>query len=141
MIDYGLYPAMRSILESYVHHSRRSGRTGAMVKNLGKGDLVIFHTEEERRRVEYIARRALSPEIYASISFIVSNDCDLCKIAARRRPAGAVVFDHGWVEHYFRTNLHSANVMLQAFVDFGGKDHSDTNPWGHLWGRSNANFD
>jgi len=111
--DYGTSAALKAYLTCFEQSSRRSGRTMAMLRAVGSGDRIVTSTEQEARRLKALLRdmgkenvevRALDPR---------SHPMDRLGTNAY----GATVFDHNWVEGYWKHRIENAASDLTGIEE------------------------
>lgn len=103
MDQFGISTAVRCMVEVYCQTARRTGRTTQMLDGLKDGDRVVCLTANEARRLESLCR-----ERGLRVSFKVLDPLYSMKIFDSGSSDGRTVFDHSWVEQYFRQSLEMA---------------------------------
>ena len=108
---YGTGSAIRALFQIWSNTTRGTGRTKHMVSQLQGGDVVVFKQSQEGDRVRRLCReagfdievRVVDPgrpyEVYE-------------KVQALRGVGGRVLFDHTWVEEYYREMIEGAQKSL-----------------------------
>lgn len=114
---FGIGNALRGMVRVYEISSRCTGRTSAMVKVLQDGDKVVFTSSAEARRVENLCKQAGK-----TIKPIVCEPRNRPQII-QYAGGGNVVFDHVWVEQFYKEALDSAykdlyNLQRHMCQDF-----------------------
>lgn len=107
MDRFGITAATRGITSVYFQSARRTGRTTLMLKSLQDGDRVVFANPQEAARVRRLCR-----EIKLAVECVVVAPKDIPRLLSRERPLGNTVFDHGWIEQYFRESIEAAGNDL-----------------------------
>lgn len=122
---FGISSALQAITEIYFQSARRTGRTASLVESVKDGDVLIFTNQNEAKRVQRLcADRGVS---------VVTRVID-----PKRRSAifehvftadGRMIFDHSFVEDYFRQLIidgsnHLEKIQREASGD--GEAHRDT---------------
>jgi hypothetical protein len=124
MDQFGISTAMRSMVEVYFTTARRTGRTTQMLDSLKDGDrIVCIDLREAQRLQNLLAERELKVKV---LTCHPDNPRDLFSVGT---PEGRTVFDHSWVEQYFRNTLARAEAdidKLQTELSGYGEAHRVT---------------
>lgn len=124
MDHFGIGAAVQGAFEIYVTSARGTGRTTSLIESLKDGDRVIFINSAEARRVEILcAERGLKIETQ------VIDPRTPAKVFERNTAQGRVIFDHTWVEEFYRLALQSAGRELDHLQEessgFGFKHYEN----------------
>lgn len=88
---------IKSDIYSVCIKSRRTGRTMEMINSLKNGDVVVFSSNAEAERVEYLIKKR-----NINIKSIVINPKNSAKLYETQAGNNRrFIFDHSWVEEYF----------------------------------------
>jgi hypothetical protein len=103
MDHFGIGVAVKGATEVYFRSGRRTGRTTAFVESLKDGDRIgcldSRSADELRRRTR---ERGLQVEV------IVLEPKNAGTIFQRGTSTGRTLFDHSWVEQYYREAIEQA---------------------------------
>ena len=107
MDHFGIGAAAQGAFEVYVASARQTGRTTSLVESLKDGDRVIFINYVEARRVERMCEdRGIKIETQ------VVDPRSPSKVFENHTARGRVIFDHSWVEDFYRLALQNASKEL-----------------------------
>lgn len=123
---FGIGSAISGACNTACIAGRRSGRTTSLVESLKNGDRVVFLSEREGRRVQ-----SLCAERDVKIEIIVTDPRSLDRLTARppSRDDGRTIFDHGWVEQFYKIAIEQASSdidRLQTMLSGYGAPHRAT---------------
>lgn len=112
MDHYGIGAAITGAMNIYLQTARQTGRTTSLVDSLKSGDRVIFTDSREAQRVQrLIAQRGINVEC-----LIVNPDNPHALFDRGSVPGeGRLVFDHRWVEEYYRLAIARAMKDIDHF--------------------------
>lgn len=103
-MDYfGIGAAMRSMISVYIQSARRTGRTTSMVESLKDGDRVVFVNRQQAEIVERLCKKR-----GISIEWTVVSPCNPQDTFRRGSAKGRLIFDHVWVEQYYKLAIERA---------------------------------
>lgn len=88
--------------------TRQTGRTTAMINMIKDGDRVVFLNRREANRVDSILRER-GIKAHCIVASVVTPE----EIYRLGTPVGRLIFDHNWVEEYYRRTLCKAFDALQ----------------------------
>jgi hypothetical protein len=130
MDQYGIGTAIQGMVRIYTETARRTGRTTHMLDNLKDGDRVVCLTSTpEAKRLERLAR-----ERGLKVQFITLDPRQPEKLFESGTPEGRTIFDHSWVEEYFRRGIDRLAEdidRLQRDTSGYGEAHRDTRRRAH----------
>ena len=107
MDHFGIGTATQAAFEIYAVSARQTGRTTSLVESLKDGDRVIFTNSVEARRVEIMCEdRGIKIETQVVDPRIPSEVFNNCTAQGR------VIFDHSWVEEFYRLSLQKASEEI-----------------------------
>ena len=107
MDHFGIGTATQAAFEIYAVSARQTGRTTSLVESLKDGDRVIFTNSVEARRVEIMCEaRGIKIETQ------VVDPRTPSKVFDRQTAQGRVIFDHSWVEEFYRLSLQKASEEI-----------------------------
>lgn len=94
--------AVKGATEIYFQSARRTGRTSMLVESVKSGDTIVFADQQEANRV-----KRLCDERNKSVQCIVvpTNQLWRAKEIMRGRSTGRLIFDHSWVEMFYRESI------------------------------------
>lgn len=131
MDEFGISTAVRSMVEVYSATARQTGRTTKLLDGLKDGDRVICLDGREGKRLEGLCReRGLKVKVLA------------CGVKTVNEPfqagtsQGRTVFEHTWVEEFFRYRLQEAEEdlsHLQRELSGYGEAHRKTARQAAMW--------
>lgn len=124
MDHYGIGAAASGIFEVYVQVSRKTGRTTSLVESVKDGDRICFLSRNEAEQV-----RRLCDERGVKVECIVIDPECPGRIFERGTPTGRLLFDHSWVEQYYRNVIKRAARdidHLQQQASGYGEAHRET---------------
>ena len=104
--------------------ARVSGRTTTMINMVKDGDRVVFLNQREANRVDSLLR-----ERGIKAHCIVASPTIPEEVYRLGTPRGRLIFDHSWVEEYYRRTLHRSFDALQHLSIQGsgwGEAHETT---------------
>lgn len=131
MDEFGISTAVRSMVEVYCMTARQTGRTTKMLDGLKDGDRLICLSGNEARRLESLCReRGLKVTVSARK---VRETARLFEIGTSQ---GRTVFEHTWVEEFFRYRLQKAEEdldSLQRELSGYGEAHRKTARQAAMW--------
>lgn len=114
---FGIGGAIRGAVEIYFRASRGTGRTIRMIDSLKEGDRVVFLNSDHAKHTVRMAKER-GVEIDYIISAVVDAPYDLNR---KGTPKGRLIFDHCWVEEFYKKVLERADKDIQFLQDeFGG---------------------
>lgn len=99
---FGIGSAVKGAAEIYFRSARRTGKTIQLLNGLKDGDRVYFATGEEARHFERLCK-----ERNREIECVVIPTKHPGKVFDRGTSQGRAVFDHGWVEKFYREQLEA----------------------------------
>lgn len=121
---FGIGPALIGAMNVYFRAARQTGRTTALLENVKDGDRVVFRNQEEMRAFQrLVAERALDLEC------VVAPIKEQHRLFQRPTPKGRTIFDHTWVEDYYRDHLRFAQerlATLERELSRPGAAHRET---------------
>jgi hypothetical protein len=125
MDAFGIGESIQEILRDYFGQERRTGRTTAMLEALRDGDMVVFLTHEEMRRVVRLAQIK-----GVKITGIVVPTWNPHSVRDHPAPEGRTVFDHSWIEAYYAQEIKSARGLIDRLQSSNGigQAHTKTRP-------------
>lgn len=104
---FGMGNSIKTLFEFAMTQARRTGRTTLMIENLKDGDRVIFLCEREAQRVKRLASlRGVNIETQTV------PVKDVLTLFEQGTAEGRVVFDHTWLEEYYRQVLERETKYL-----------------------------
>lgn len=103
MDHFGIGAAMQGMALTYFQAARRTGRSTSLVESVKDGDRVVFINAEHTRHFERLCRgRGVSVEC------IVVPPTNPEKLSEYPTSQGRTIFDHCWVEEYYRNAITRA---------------------------------
>lgn len=121
---YGIGPAITGAAEIYFRTARGTGRTQSLVESLKNGDRVVFTNDREAKRVAHLCR-----ERGLTVTVAVCDPHEPQGLFNKQTPRGRTVFDHSWVEEYYRHAISMAFKeirSLQTQLSGFGAAHIET---------------
>jgi hypothetical protein len=121
MDTFGIGAALSAMVDIYIISARQSGKTTALVESVKEGDRIYFLTRKEADRV-----RHLCAERGVTVECIVRGIDDQ---ALRGTAQGRSIFDHRWVEEFYKASIIRAQREIDAMeqMDSGyGAPHRET---------------
>lgn len=111
MDHFGIGAAVKGATEIYFQSARRTGRTSMLVESAKSGDTIVFADQLEANRVN-----RLCAERNKSVLCIVvpTNQPWRAKEIMRGRSTGRLVFDHSWVEMFYRESIRYCAYAVDA---------------------------
>lgn len=100
MDHFGIGAAVRGAFEMYFRSARQTGRTTSLVESLKDGDRVIF---VDSRQADIVRR--MCAERHLKVECIVLEPKRRRELCDRAPSEGRTLFDHVWVEQYYRESL------------------------------------
>jgi hypothetical protein len=104
---FGIGSAITAVVDSYFHGARSTGRTTRLLESLKAGDRIVTLDEPQARVLRSLLTRR---KLAVSVLVLPVRDPILPGIA---RSEGKTVFDHTWVEEFYRLELRRANSSLR----------------------------
>lgn len=117
---FGIGAAVAGAVEVYFRSARRTGRTTALIESLRAGDRVVFISHNRAREFERKCReRGLNVVcLHIPVSFDGMHEL---RIRCRHTTA-RTIFDHEWIEEYYRERIQVATDCLAALeVELSGR--------------------
>lgn len=111
---FGAGVAVRGMLAVYQQTAKQTGRTTAMLDRVKDGDRIVFADPREAERVRRMLR-----DRQANVECVTCPPSDLRGLLDRPPAVGRLVFDHGWIELYYRDVVQRAQGDLDAIVERG----------------------
>lgn len=124
MDHFGIGAAISGLVAAYTTVARRTGRTTSLVESVKAGDRIIFATKSECDRV-----RRLIFERGILVECVVADPCNHPELWRIETGPGRTLFDHTWVELYYRHALQQATDTidtLQGRMSGEGPAHRET---------------
>jgi hypothetical protein len=111
MDHFGIGAAVKGATEIYFQSARRTGRTSMLVESAKSGDTIVFADQLEANRVN-----RLCVERNKSVQCIVvpTNQPWRAKEIMRGRSTGRLIFDHSWVEMFYRESICDCVEVVDA---------------------------
>lgn len=122
---FGIGPAIKASVVMYETCARGSGRTLSLVNSLKEGDRVVFTNTREAKRVKELAK-----ERGITIDYVVIDPKTPHTLFELRPSQGRSIFDHSWVEQYFKNAIDRAAQDIRYFQTNSsgfGEEHLETN--------------
>jgi hypothetical protein len=124
MDHFGIGAAARGMFEAYVATSRQSGRTASLLDSLKDGDRVVCPTLNETTHL----RRGLA-ERGLKVDVLVVAPHDAHRLFELGTSKGRTLFEHTWVEQFYRDALARSAVAIDGFqreLSGHGEAHRET---------------
>ena len=120
MDHFGIGGAIMAAVKIYSETARGSGRTTSLIHSLKTGDRVVFHATAEANRV-----RRLCLDLGKDVECIVIDPNATYSIrdwlGQRGTPKGRLLFDHTWVEMFYRGSIQQTCEEIDHLQrEFGG---------------------
>lgn len=113
---FGIGAAVKGVTEIYFKASRQTGRTYRLLQSLKDGDRVYFATASEARHFENLCKCN-----GRDIECVVIPTTDPGQVFQRGTTQGRAVFDHGWVEQFYREQLDNIERDIKRLeIETGG---------------------
>ena len=109
MDHFGIGSAVKSVAEVYFRSARRTGRTSSLVASVKNGDCIIFIDSREADRVKRLCR-----ERGVEVECIVIDPKQAEQVYERKPLPGRTIFDHSWVEQYYRIAIDRAQQSIDC---------------------------
>lgn len=90
--------------------ARKTGRTTRLVASAKNGDRIVFTNQKEANRVN-----RLCDDRGVNVECIVLHPRQPERLFDRGRSDGRTIFDHSWVEEYYRLAIDSARTDVDRF--------------------------
>lgn len=118
MDQFGIGAQAMGALMTVFTAARGTGRTKAMIEGLRTGDRVVFLERREAERV-----RRMASELGREIDVVVIPINEPHRLFDRRRAQGRLLFDHCWLEEFYRAAIRDAFKFTEAATrDLSGYD-------------------
>ena len=108
---FGIGSAVKGTVNIYFQSARGTGRTTNLIESLDDGDRVVFSSSKEAKRVEKLCR-----ERGINILTLIADPKKLGDIMQWGTSQKRTIFDHSFVEEYYRHSLESATKRL-AYIE------------------------
>lgn len=123
MDSFGIGAGVKGAVEIYFRGARRTGRTTALVESVKNGDCICFLPEHriEAERVQRLCR-----ERGVEVKCIT---LDPQEPTLRETAKGRMIFDHSWIEKYYRLAIQRAEddiAYLEREMSGYGAEHRET---------------
>jgi len=126
MDHFGIGAAIQTAIDMYGRAARGTGRTTSLLESVKTGDRVVFvHIQQAREFDEQCKECGITVEC------VVCNPADPTTLFERGSLPndGRMLFDHFWVETFYRNAISSAAKEIDAlqarFSGYGAK-HRET---------------
>lgn len=112
MDHFGIGAAMQSMARVYSQAARRTGRTTSLVESVKEGDRIVFANQDEARTVVRLLRER---ELVDVQCLVVDPKTPERLMSEHGTSQGRTLFDHGWVEAYYREAIARAEREIDFF--------------------------
>jgi hypothetical protein len=110
MDQYNIGPTLQASLSMYTEHARQTGRTTRLIDSLKEGDRVVCLNARESERI----RRLIQERGLKGVEMVTNHPDEAGELLGRLpTPQGLTLFEHTWVEEYFRRELEKASSRLR----------------------------
>lgn len=110
MDHFGIGAALQGMAQMYFRSARQTGRTTSLVESVKDGDRIVFMDVKEANRVRRMCElRGLVVEC------VVFDPETPDRAFERGTPVGRTLFDHSWVEQYYRNAIGKAKREIDFF--------------------------
>lgn len=107
MDHFGIGAAMKAMVRVYGQSARQTGRTQSLVESVKEGDRICFSDQMEAQRVQRLCK-----ERGITVDCIVIPPNDPGQVFRRGTSTGRTIFDHSWVEQYYRLAIEQCEKNI-----------------------------
>lgn len=123
---FGIGNAIKGVIEIYFRACRRTGRTTSLVESAKDGDRVVFVNRLHASEFERLCReRGIAVETFICDPGAPERLFERPSVAKD----GRLIFDHAWIEEYYRLAIEGACNHLdrmQREIGGYGAAHAET---------------